>query len=97
MVQAVDLPMCTLINLGVKVGKCYMHHTDNFESWLYDSALRTDFIPLVESDAGCKYGHTPEKCKCRYEAMEGSGRTRLWRTCPTSHNCSGRSTRAEGR
>ena len=87
--------MCKLIKPGVKVGECYMHHTDNCKIWLKDGALRPNFTPSVEPDAGCKYGHTPEKCKCRCEAVEVR-RTRLWHTRLTSHCCSGESTRAAG-
>ena len=47
-----------------------MNHNDYCKSWLNDGALRPDLTPLVEMDAGCNYGHTPEKFKCRYEAME---------------------------
>ena len=32
--------------------------------------MQPDFTPLVEPDAGCKYSHTSDKCKCRCEAME---------------------------
>ena len=69
MARVADLPMCDLIKPGVKVGECYVHHTNNCKSWLNDGALRPDFTPLVEPDAGCKYGHTSEKCKCRWEAV----------------------------
>ena len=70
MTRVADLLMCEIIKTGVKVGKCYVHHTDSCESWLDDCALRPDVTPLVEPDAGCKYGHMPEKCKFRYEAIE---------------------------
>ena len=69
MAQAADLPMCELIKLGIKIDECYVHHTDDCERWLDDGALRPDFTPLVEPDAGCKYGCMPEKCKCRCKAM----------------------------
>ena len=44
--------MCKLIKPGVKVGECYMHHTDSCKIWLKDGALRPDFTPSVEPDAG---------------------------------------------
>ena len=47
-----------------------MHHTDNCKIWLKDGALRPNFTPSVEPDAGCKYNQTTKNCKCRYEAME---------------------------
>ena len=35
-----------------------------------NGALHPNFTLSVETDAGCKYDRTPEKCKCRCEAME---------------------------
>ena len=70
MARAADLPMCNLIKPGVKVCKCYVHYTNNCKIWMNDGALCPDFTPSVETDAGCKYGHTPKNCKCRCEAME---------------------------
>ena len=32
--------------------------------------MRPGFTLSVDPDAGCKYGNTLEKCKCRCEAME---------------------------
>ena len=58
MARAADLPMCKLIKPGVKVGDCYVHHTNNCKSWVNNSALRPNFTPSVDPDAGCKYAHT---------------------------------------
>ena len=65
MARATEFPVCELIEPGVKVRECYVHHTDDCKIWPNDGALRPEFTPLVEPDAGCKYGYMPEKCKCR--------------------------------
>ena len=70
MARVADLPMCDLIKPGVKVGECYVHHTEDCKIWLNDGVLRPNFTPSVEPDTGCKYGHTPKNFKCRCEDME---------------------------
>ena len=95
MARIADFPMCKLMKPEFKVCKCYVHHTTAERAgWTTAPCAPTSFRLR-------RWTRDTSMVTCLRSSSAGaslwrSGRTRLWRTRPTSHWCSGRLTCAAG-